>query len=314
MNGNLRWAFIRAFPAIGVAVLFACFWFQLQIMHVLAMLYLFLDYLLVAAIVILIVVSAVFRALRMAGTLAVIATLAMLLLPAALNALDNRVPATGPTLKVATFNWLMDRRDRRDIYDWIAKETPDILTLQEVDFHEPGVAESLGRLFPYRTQPVEDVVILSKFPIAREKAWTIVDRSSVRAEISIGGARLTVWNVHPSTLKSQSELAARDHYLSLLAEKLDEERGPLLVMGDFNATRWDPQFRGVARHGRLHEEAFILALPTRMGVRSGLPFIGAGIDHVLTSRGNVLTGCTAGPLMGSDHRPVTCMLQLGETP
>ena len=314
MNGNSRWAFRPAFPAIGVAVLFACFWFQLQIMHVVAILYLFLDYILVAAIVLLVFLSAIFRTLRIAGSLAAIVILAVLLVPAALNALDNRGPAAGPTLKITTFNWLMDRRDRRDIYDWIAKETPDILTLQEVDFHEPGVAENLGRLFPYRTQPVEDVVILSKFPITREKAWTIVDRSAVRAEISIGGEKLTVWNVHPSTLKSQSELAARDHYLSVLAEKLDEERGPLLVMGDFNATRWEPQFRGVTRHGRLHEEASILALPTRMGVRSGLPFIGAGIDHVLTSRGNVLTGCTAGPPMGSDHRPVTCMLQLGEKP
>ncbi len=129
---------------------------------------------------------------------------------------------------------------------------------------------------PTIRSPPPDLVILSRHPLIAEKATPVEDHAIVRARLDIGGRPLTVWGVHPATLRTVGDLAARNYYLTTLAYMVTNVQEPRSSCSATSTRpQWDPYFaRGKAR-GKLHEEARVLPLPTRMGVRSGLPFMGA---------------------------------------
>ena len=301
------------FPLVLACIAFgtvALHQFQLPITHGLAVLYLFWGYIEAAAILIILLFWLFVMPTRWPVLLVVLALAVDLLIPFLRDYQENLGPSVGTRLKVITYNWLGEDHDRADAYDWIAGQEPDILAIQEISGQEPGVAEKLFKQFPYHTRPVPDLMIFSKFPISSEHATPVEEHAIVVAKIDVGAHGLTVWGVHPSTLRSSTELAARNYYLATLTDLVPRDRKPILMLGDFNATRWDPYFSTLVSRTGLHEEPFLVPLPTRMGVRSGLPQVGSPIDHILTNRGNMLSDCVTGPTMGSDHRPLVCNLTL----
>lgn len=286
--------------------------FQPQLSLALAALYLFWGYLETAAIVLLLSVALMVRSVRWPA-LAVALVLAIdLALPAARDYAASQGPAKGPTLRVVSYNWLGDNPDRSDIFRWLDEQPADIVAIQEYSPSEPGVAARLAAIFPYQTKPAPDLIILSRHPIVWERTRLVEEHSIVTATINVHGRRLTIWGVHPASLRSSWDLAARNHYLTNLAELVARATGPIVMLGDFNATRWDPYFAAVVRRGGLHEEPRLFPLATRMGIRTGLPFLGSPIDHILTNAANVLSNCHTGPAMGSDHLPLVCDLTLAE--
>jgi endonuclease/exonuclease/phosphatase (EEP) superfamily protein YafD len=300
---------LMCLPAVGMAVLLLLKHGQILFTQALATLDLFWGYI-EAGLLVAVVVGAVFLRPRWPALLIVLLLGADLSLAWIRDATANSGPATGPRLKVITFNWLADTRDRSEIFRWIETEKPDILAIQEFSELEAGIASGLYPLFPFQGRPQRDVVILSRYPIVQVKSRNVEEHAITRAVLDIAGRNLTVWGIHPATLREPLELSARNYYLTSIAEMLHETSEPVLMLGDFNATRWDPYFASVVARGKLHEEARLFPIPTRMGVRSGLPFIGAPIDHILTNAGNVLSNCHTGPALGSDHLPLICDLQL----
>jgi len=310
MNALTRKRLVRFLPPALLALLLVGRRFQLELSHLLAMAYLVWDYILILTILLLLGLGVISKRFRMAAFLMAIVVLVDFVSPTIQDGLRNSSLASGPTLKVVTFNWLGEERDRRDTYAWLATENPDIVAIQEISGEEKGLASALFGQFPYRTRPVPDVMIFSKYPIVSQSSKTLDLNSMVRAELNVQNRRLVVWNIHPATLKELAEIKARDHYLADVAQYIETEREPVLMMGDFNATRWDPGFRAIVEAGRLHEQPKLVALPTRMAVRRGVPFLGSPIDHILTNEGNVLTDCQTGPNLGSDHKPLICNFHL----
>ena len=306
----MRKRLLQTAPAVVIGLLLLARRYELQLDHILSMAYLFWDYFLAASIVFLLGTALFSRRLRLAAVLAALVVAADFVSPTVLDWSRNAGPAAGPVLKVITFNWLADDRDRSDIYEWLKQEGPDIIAIQEIGAQEQGVATELYGLFPYHTQLAGDVMVLTKFPILKQAAKMVENNSMVRTELNVENRRLVVWGIHPSTLKERAELRARDNYLSDVAHYVSLEADPVLMLGDFNATRWDPHFQAIVSEGELHEQPALFAPPTRMAVRKGIPFFGSPIDHILTNRGNVLSDCQTGPNHGSDHRPLICNLQL----
>lgn len=310
MNERMRRRLLAVAPAIAIAILLLARRYQLELGHILSIAYLFWDYVLAAAILFLLVLALLSRPLRLAAFLAAVVVALDFVSPFLIDWSRNRGPATGPTLKVISFNWLAEDRDRSDIYAWLKQENPDILAIQEISGREDGVSNALYGLLPYHTQPVADVMILSRFPILKQANRMINANAMLRAELNVENRRLVVWAIHPYTLKGLDDVKVRDFYLAEVARYVSQETEPVLMMGDFNATRWDPRFAAIVAEGDLHEEPALLASPTRMAVRKGIPFFGSPIDHILTSTGNVLSDCHTGPNLGSDHKPLLCNLQL----
>lgn len=300
-------AYLIAAAVVGALVLKSL---EPYVALALAALYLFWGYVALAAIVVLLGAGLILKGIRWPLLIAALALCADLLVPALRDYNANLHPTKGPVLKVISYNWLFDNTRHDEIFRWLADQSADIVAIQEFSEDDKTVAARLYALYPYHTQPAPDLVILSRHPIVAEKATPVEDHAIVRAKLDIGGRQLTVWGVHPTTLRTVGDLAARNYYLTTLAYMVTNVQEPIVMLGDFNATQWDPYFTRVKRRGKLHEEARVLPLPTRMGVRTGLPFLGAPIDHILTNGMNVLSDCHTAPAMGSDHVPLICNLTL----
>ena len=209
-------------------------------------------------------------------------------------------------LKVIAFNWMADNPHVSQIYPWLKAQAADIVTIEEFTPDAAGVETKLYPQFPFRTSGGGDILVLSKYPIQKEMDVPAEEHTAVITEIGVNGQTVQVVAVHAPTLRNIQELAMRNAYLSKLAYFLPWWKGSRLVVGDFNATRWDPYFARAEKNAKAHEQPSLFPLVTRMGVRSGLSFLGSPIDHILIDRNGTLSNCRIGPAFGSDHAPVIC--------
>ena len=223
-----------------------------------------------------------------------------------------RVAHTRPPLKVIAYNWMAGNPQVAQIYPWMKAQSADIVSIEEFTPDTAGVRDQLYPMYPYRTVGGGDILILSRYPIVTEMDVPIEEHSAIITEINVNGRAVQVVAIHAPTLRNIQELAARNAYLSKLAYFLPWWKGSRLVIGDFNATRWDPYFARAEHRGGAHEQPFLFPLATRMGVRSGLPFLGSPIDHIMIDSKGVLSHCKTGPAFGSDHAPIICEAQFSE--
>ncbi len=152
----------------AIAALLVIKQFQLQVLVVLSAAYLFWGYL--EAVAIVLFTALWLFAFRQRWQLLLI-TLVLLLdfsLPAARDYMANRGEPKGPTLVVVSFNWLGENEARGPIYEWLAKQSADIVAIQEFSDREPGALAGLAALFPYHSTPAPDLILLSKYPIIEE--------------------------------------------------------------------------------------------------------------------------------------------------
>lgn len=132
------------------------------------------------------------------------------------------------------------------------------------------------------------------------------------SRIEVGGARLTVANLHLSPLGGPPPLAFPVTEILRLREVLDltkrlgDDRDPMVAVGDFN-TFWPAPACWVMRRSwnDCRSEVGGDHLPTRPTY--GLPFV---IDHVFMRGGITAVDYEVLPGGGSDHRAVIATLQV----
>jgi len=299
---------IGAVVPIAIALAVA---YQLQLERALATIYLFAGYILVAVCLLAIIGAVFISRFRSAFIGIAMGVLATWTIPVLADALRNSAPQPGhSTLKVITFNWLHSDRNYDDVYQWVRRENPDLLVINEFSDQIAGVTDTLYPQFPFRSKAAGDVIVLSRYPIEHERKFILAGHNLVRVDVRVGSQSLQAYGVHAPTLRTTPELMDRNDYLVMTSKVLENDAlSPTIVMGDFNATRWDPHFSRIIARAKMHEEPRLFPLASRMGVRSKLPFIGSPIDHIIGSQGVRLSGCHTGPFLGSDHLPVVCQVQ-----
>jgi endonuclease/exonuclease/phosphatase family metal-dependent hydrolase len=203
---------------------------------------------------------------------------------------------------------------------WIAEEitatTPDVVALQEIDLDgAAGLRKSgaLGR-FPYaatvlRTGPAA-IGLWSRFPLADVRVDDVYGMPFISATMVSGGRRLRVYTVHLIAPLDGDRVRWRAQ-LRWLDEELRRQPEPLVVSGDFNATRYHPSFRSLLsdRLGDAHERHGRGWAMTWPGDQWPLPPL-MRIDHVLVSPDIGVRSVREGLGQGSDHRPIIADLVL----
>lgn len=211
-------------------------------------------------------------------------------------------------LKLVQFNVWHRNPDPAQALDWLEREDPDIIFVEENTPRFAKAAAARGR-WSVACQRCE-VMILSKRPAletgyAKHKrkpaaplSWAVFDDAHGRFEV-IGVHN--AWPTDPDQPIQERRLAqaiaARDHQR-------------LIVVGDFNSTpwsfqrrRWDREF-GLVRRDR--------ALPTWPAqTYKGLPWLGLpflAIDHVYAGPDWATVSVRRGPRLSSDHYPVVVTL------
>jgi endonuclease/exonuclease/phosphatase (EEP) superfamily protein YafD len=159
------------------------------------------------------------------------------------------------------------------------------------------------------------VAIFSKLPFASTATPQIGGFYATTVEVDVAGRHLRVVGVHTQSPRSGDrprwtrDLAA---LRALARQHLDE---PLVLAGDFNATRWNPPFGDFLSLGLTdaHEDrgkGFTTSWPDH-GRAYGFFGPVLRLDHALVDRGVAVLAVHDFEIPGSDHRGFVTELAVG---
>jgi endonuclease/exonuclease/phosphatase (EEP) superfamily protein YafD len=235
------------------------------------------------------------------------------------------VRTAGPSFTVLAHNVLYKNRDVEALVASVELHEPDFFGLRELagpmaEALEPRFAER----YPYhRLEP--GCGFWSRYPILSYEAIQLVEGEGAWAQqfvLDIESQEVTVFSVHPRSpplygvplselwgrLPTALDDEGRDADLRGLLARLGGIEGPLVVIGDFNATDQHSLYAPLARRlGDAHRES-----GWGMGFTfSHRPDVGLAlwrIDYVFYSSELVALSTRVGDYAGSDHRQVIARL------
>lgn len=192
---------------------------------------------------------------------------------------------------------------------------PDVVVLQEVTPRHLRRLDQLGSLASYGTGAVTPdpghggIGIWSRVPLSGIEWVVVAGERQLRAWMELKTARVRIIAVHapaPVPIKIDRWTSWFRAMAHELGREFSTHPHPVIVAGDFNATRDHGSFRHLLRQG-LRD-----ATPSRLdarqmtwpaGRRGRLPAL-VRIDHVLVRANVRVTGVRIYRSRGSDHRPV----------
>jgi endonuclease/exonuclease/phosphatase (EEP) superfamily protein YafD len=125
---------------------------------------------------------------------------------------------------------------------------------------------------------------------------------TIVAKLDLPPGKMTLVALHPSSPGSEWNHDARNAQLLAAAEIAAQQKGPVMMLGDFNTTSWSPVFSDVLATSGLRDSRLGFGVePTWPGVPLPLRI---PIDHCLVSPEIAITDRRVGPDIRSDHRPL----------
>ena len=226
-------------------------------------------------------------------------------------------PPLGQTVKVIQLNLWSRNTDPKATADWIARQNPDVVVLEEVVDGPSIAAYYLRRTLPYQTAQSArfdtTTMILSKIPPRDGGAYPSPDtfgrHSGAWARFGDGAAAYSVVGVHaPWPLPDGRQQAMS----GLLASRLQAfDKSSLILAGDFNATPWSFSLRrqdaALGLERRTHALFSWSVRPySRYKISTPVPLM--PIDHIYAGAEWKTVSVQTGPKLGSDHLPVVAVL------
>jgi len=173
------------------------------------------------------------------------------------------------------------------------RDHPDLLCLIETTEQDHRALMHDPR-WPYQIWTL-GIGLLSDVPFTTHAVSYTCETPVLEGTIAFGDSRLRILAWHALSPRSPARQRLRDRQLTHMAELVRSESGPTLLLGDFNLTVGDPEWRVFASASGLmrpvHEAA---SWPSLLGPG------GITIDHLL---GRQVAISTVKPvwLLGSDH-------------
>ncbi len=211
-------------------------------------------------------------------------------------------------LKIAAVNVYFFNREPHRIEAWLRQEQPDVVVLTEVDGPWRPLIARLADLYPH--QAVGRTAFTAM--IARRPWESLQVAAGPRrgqgilvARFDMAGTPLTVIGAHPASPIHPRYALRRNAELDIVARLAIDSPGPVVAMGDFNATPWSAPMRRLVRGSPLrYADLTATTWPTF------LPgWLGIKIDHIMVGKGCAVADYKVGPDVGSDHRPVTATIR-----
>jgi endonuclease/exonuclease/phosphatase (EEP) superfamily protein YafD len=224
--------------------------------------------------------------------------------------------ATGPVLRVLSFNMYFGQADAETVVDQVRRGQVDALLLQELT--EGAVRRlkqaGLDDLLPYTEHDLRGSSrgsgIYARYPLSPGPAVTTVHMAQPTAVLELpGGERVELICVHPAPPAPLRDGAA-GRWREELAVLPAPAGRPRVMAGDFNASLDHVRFRDVLRLGYADaaRQAGGGLIPT-WGV-PGRERAVLTLDHVLVDLGCAIRSFSVQAVPGSDHRAVYAEIQL----
>jgi endonuclease/exonuclease/phosphatase (EEP) superfamily protein YafD len=199
----------------------------------------------------------------------------------------------------------------------IRRQRPDIVVLEEVSPLTLGGVESSGALADYGYRVVHPApgafgyAVYSRFPLTDVSAPVVGNQPFARMTVTLGnGRRFVLFAVHTIAPVNSHLTKNWRAQLDRLAADVHRSSLPVVLAGDFNATRDHRPFRHLLDSGvrDAHDATGGGWQPTWPADLPTPPVI--RIDHVLASPAFAITGFHRGTHDGSDHLPIVADLAL----
>lgn len=227
---------------------------------------------------------------------------------------STKLAELGPNeraLKVASFNTYIGNTNMVAIAHEVSRLDADVVTLIEFDAEKHQVLDELRGQYPYQETCWKivycDFAILSKTPLADAMGranWSGPPLMSARLGPEFGN--LTIVGIHTFRFPHQR---AQLNQIMTLVKYMETVPGPVVMMGDFNATPFSRITQTIADELGLERLTY---LPT-WSATYGLPQL--AIDHIFVSHKiKALDHERIGEYAGSDHFPITMTLAIPTTP
>jgi endonuclease/exonuclease/phosphatase (EEP) superfamily protein YafD len=250
-----------------------------------------------------------------------IALLASLVAAAAVaRAMSRTFTAAGvPTqgnkrLRIAFANLLRENRDAQRAIDWVRREKVDIFVAAETQDHWPEALAALTDELPHVAgHRWGDVLVFSRHPVVGEPQHVF---ANVGYAVAVEIEGITVVAVHTASPQMRALSLACDELLEKVGRLVPSIPGPIVAIGDFNATPWSaPIAKLIAETGLAYGPgARIGTFPAVLGGRPVPKWLALPIDLVLAGHGASVAERRHGPRLGSDHWPVIAEIQFSSPP
>jgi endonuclease/exonuclease/phosphatase (EEP) superfamily protein YafD len=264
-----------------------------------------------AAAAVALVIAAAMRARKDVQALLVFGLPVFALQFASFEGFPHATASTNFTLTVVSFNAHHANEDAARLAGYVAAENADLVGIVELGAPMAKALEAKLGSLPHRVLlpgTVEGLGLFSRYPVEVLHQRSTVDAPDawpaiiVRVNAPEGPVTVALMHPPPPLRELAGEHAAQ---LADFARRLAASVGPVIAMGDLNATPWSAPYQRFRREAGL-DAAFPSALgPASWPSASPLPLL--PIDHVLARGLDVVSGAR-GPDLGSDHYPLVARL------
>ena len=216
--------------------------------------------------------------------------------------------AHGRTFRGMSVNLWRINRAYEKACRYVRAVNPDFIVFQEVSDEWQVALRELQADYPFskgaNLAGGFGLLLLSRLPIERAEVIPtgVAGLPSIVAHLQLDEHRLTVIGTHPHSPVTPRRMRFRNHHLAHLAEVVLAQRGPVMVLGDFNTTSWTAAFQALLQRAKLQDSR------TGFGLQPTWPsfmlFLRIPIDHCLVSSEIVVSQRRVGSYIGSDHYPV----------
>lgn len=222
--------------------------------------------------------------------------------------------AEGRVLRALTFNVLGSNKLHAETVWWVRGMDPDIAFFPETGADWAESLRALSDTHPHRVEHIlEDnfgFVLVSKHPLGKPEIRPCGRMELPMLIVSVhppDGPDFLLIGAHPVPPVTRFWAEERDAFLAEISRETTAADGPVIVLGDLNASRWSHGMRPLFQSG-LRDTAEGRGFSATW-MREN-PLAAIAIDHIMVKGGISVTGHEVGPDLGSDHRPVTADLRM----
>jgi endonuclease/exonuclease/phosphatase (EEP) superfamily protein YafD len=216
-------------------------------------------------------------------------------------------PATEKPTRAMLMNINAGNGNTKQVLDAIRNANPDILLLEEVTPRWAAELAVLNADYKYRIAEPQGgcfgIMLLSKVPLEHGKVVEIGSAGvpSIVAEAHLPKGVVTIIGTHPLPPASAEYSKHRNMQLIELPYVAANQKYPVLLIGDLNATPFSYWFKRVGEMGLQNSMKGFGFQPTWP---SNNRFLRIPLDHVLHSPEITIHDRVVGGDVGSDHFPV----------
>lgn len=223
-------------------------------------------------------------------------------------------------LSILNVNTEYQHNDRSELLQKLIEDRdPDVLAVVEANKKWIDAIKPETKRYPFQKVVLAGpgMALFSKFPIEKcdVRFFGKSHHPRILATLLVGGKKVQLGIVHPTTPKSPAGYAERQQEVSLLVSELIALPSPKLLIGDLNCSPWSADFQSLLSAGLYDSERGFgpqPSWPARTGrVFKDLPVPPmVPIDHVLVSDEFQTLQRQTEASINSDHLPVYVNLEM----